>query len=69
MNFLFSIMHSELSQRLSAVLKIYYIKSNLLNFHVFYDLIDVTERSDENFIIDHVLKFLQSSSICLLTFV
>ena len=61
-------MHSGISQRLSAVLKIYYIKSNLFNFHAFYGLIDVTERSDENFIIDQCLKFLQSSSNCLLTF-
>ena len=38
------------------------------NFHAFYGFINVTEQSDENFIIDQCLKFLQSSSICLLTF-
>ena len=38
MNFLFLIIHSEISQRLSAVLKIYYIKPNLFNFHAFYGL-------------------------------
>ena len=68
MNFLFLIIHSEISQRLSAVLKIYYIKPSLLNFYVFYGLIDVTEQTDEHLIIDQCLKFLQSSSICLLTF-
>ena len=67
MNFLFSIIHSKISHRLSAVLKIYYIKSNLFNFHAFYGLIDVTEQADENLIIDQCLKFLESSSICLLT--
>ena len=67
MNFLFSIIHSKISQRLSAVLKIYYIKSNLFNFHAFYGLIDVTEQADENLIIGQCLKFLESSSICLLT--
>ena len=68
MNFLFFIIHSKISQRLSAVLKIYYIKSNLFNFHAFYGLIDVTEQADENLIIDQCLKFLESSRICLLTF-
>ena len=68
MNFLFLIIHSEISQRLSAVLKIYYIKPNLFNFHSSYGLIDVTEQADENLIIDQCLKFLQSSSICLLAF-
>ena len=68
MSFLFLIIHSEISQRLSAVLKIYYIKSNLFNFHAFYGLIDVTEQADENLIINQSLKFLESSSICLLTF-
>ena len=68
MNFLFLIIHSGISQILSAVLKNYYIKSNLFHFHAFYGLIHVTERSDENFIIHQCLKFLQSSSICLLTF-
>ena len=68
MNFLFLIIHSEISQRLSAVLKIYYIKPNLFNFHAFYGLINVTEQADEHLIIDQCLKFLQSSSICLLTF-
>ena len=48
-------------------MKIYYIKSNLFNFHGFYGLIDVSEQADENFIIDQYLKFLKSSSICLLT--
>ena len=51
-----------------AVLKIYYIKSNLFNSHAFYSLIDVTKQADENLILDQELKFLQSSSICLLTF-
>ena len=68
MNFLFLIIHSEISQRLSAVLKIYYIKPNLFNFHAFYGLINVTEQADEHLIIDQCLKFLQSSSICLLAF-
>ena len=68
MNFLFLIIHSEISQRLPAVLKIYYIKSNLFNFHAFYGLIDVTERSDEILIFGQCLKFLQSSSISLLPF-
>ena len=68
MNFLFSIIHSKISHKLSAVLKIYFIKSNLFDFHAFYDLIDVTEQVDENLIIDQCLKFLESSSICLLTF-
>ena len=67
MNFLFLIIHSEISQRLSAVLKIYYIKSNLFNFHAFYGLIDVAEQVGENLIIDQCFKFLESSSICLLT--
>ena len=68
MNFLFLIIHSEISQRLSAVLKIYYIKPNLFNFHAFYGLINVAEQADEHLIIDQCLKFLQSSSICLLAF-
>ena len=68
MNFLFLIIHSEISQRLSAVLKIYCIKPNLFNFHAFYGLINVTEQADEHLIIDQCLKFLQSSSICLLAF-
>ena len=68
MSFLFLIIHSRITQRLSAVLKIYYIKPNLFNFHSFYGLIDVTEQADENLIIDQCLKFLQSSSICLLSF-
>ena len=68
MNFLFSIIHSKISQRLSAVLKIYDTNSNLFNFHALYGLIDVTERADENLINDQCLKFLQSSSISLLTF-
>ena len=65
--FLVLIIHSEISQKLSAVLKIHYIKSNLFNFHAFYGLIDLTEQADENLIIDQCLKFLESSSICLLT--
>ena len=68
MSCLFLIIHSRITQRLSAVLKIYYIKFNLFNFHAFYGLIDVTERPDEDFIIDQCLKFLQSRSICLLAF-
>ena len=68
MNFLFLIIHSEISQRLSAVLKIYYIKPNLFYFHEFYGLINVTEQADEHLNIDQCLKFLQSSSICLLAF-
>ena len=68
MSFLFLIIHSRISQRLSAVLKIYYIKSILFNLHAFYSLIHVTQQSDENLILDQCLKFLQSSSICLLTF-
>ena len=61
------IVHSEMSQGSSAILKIYFIKSNLCNLHEFYSLIDVSEQADENFIIDQCLKFLESSSICLLT--
>ena len=57
-----------MSQGSSAILKIYFIKSNLCNLHAFYSLIDVTEQADENLIIDQCLKFLQSSSICLLAF-
>ena len=68
MNFSFLIIHSEISQRLSAVLKIYYIKPNLFNFHAFYGLINVTEQAYEHLNIDQCLKFLQSSSICLLSF-
>ena len=59
MNFLFSIIHSKISHRLSAVWKIYYIKSNLFNFHTFYGLIDVTEQVDESLILDQYFKFLQ----------
>ena len=68
MNVLFLSIHSEISQRLSAILKIYYIKSNLFNFHSFYGLINVSEQADEHLIIDQCLKFLQSCSICLLAF-
>ena len=49
-------------------MKIYDTNSNLSNFHALYGLIDVTERADENLINDQCLKFLQSSSISLLTF-
>ena len=59
MNFLFLIIHSEISQKLSAVLKIYYIKFNLFNLHAFYNLIDVTEQVNESLILDQYLKFLQ----------
>ena len=57
-----------MSQRSSAVLKIYCVKSNLCNLHAFYSSIDVTEQAEENFILDQKLKFLPSSCICLLTF-
>ena len=49
-------------------MKICYIKFNLFNLHAFYSLIDVTEQVDENLILDQKLQFLQSRSICLLTF-
>ena len=62
------IIHLEMRQRSSAVLKIYYVKSYLCNLHAFYNLIDVTEQADGNLILDEKLKFLSSSSICLLTF-
>ena len=61
------IIHFEISQILSAVLKTYYIKSNLFNSHAFHRLINVTKQVDENLILDQELKFLQSSNICLLT--
>ena len=46
------IVHLEMSQRSSAVLKIDYVKSNLCNLHAYYSLIDVAEQSDENLILD-----------------
>ena len=49
-------------------MKIYLVKSYLFHFHAFYGLFDVTVRAEENLIIDQCLKFLQSSSICLLAF-
>ena len=57
--YLIWIIHLEISQKLSAVLKIYYIKFNLFNLHAFYSLIDVTEQVDESLILDQYLKFLQ----------
>ena len=62
------IIHLEMRQRSSAVLKIYYVKSHLCNLHAFYNLIDVTEQANRNLILGEKLKFLSSSSICLLTF-
>ena len=62
------IVHSEMSQGSSAILKIYFIKSNLCNLHAFYSLIDVTEQADGNLILEEELKFLPNSSICLVTF-
>ena len=68
MNFLSLIIHSEISQRLSAIITIYCIRPNLFNFHAFYGLINVTEQADEHLIIAQCFKFLQSSNICLLAF-
>ena len=62
------IIHLEMRQRSSAVLKIYYVKSYLCNLHVFYNSIDMTEQANRNLILGEKLKFLSSRSICLLTF-
>ena len=62
------IVHLEISQGSSAILKIYFIKSNLCNLHAFYSLIDVTEQADGNLILEEELKFLPNSSIYLVTF-
>ena len=61
-------MHSEMSQESPAILKIYFIKSNLCNLHAFYSLIDITEQEDGNLILNEQLKFLSNSSIGLVTF-